>query len=134
MNIDKSSWIHLPLSQNPQIHLPFICLHLDHRELILEGKCDIAPGHKNKQYIYKLADCIQLKPVQATKTHLVDSISVHSNIKQRTVLPTERGYFTLFAQELYRKTVYLSLKKFSHFPNCMYSLWYIYLYVWNLIE
>ena len=61
-----------------------------HRELILGGKCDIAPGHKNKQYIYQLAECIHLKPFQATKTHLVDSISVHSNIKQHTVLPTER--------------------------------------------
>ena len=28
--------------------------------------------------------------VQGTKIHLVDSISVHSNIKQRTVLLTER--------------------------------------------
>ena len=36
------------------------------------------------------ADCIQLKPVQANKIHLVDSINVHSNIEQRTVLPTER--------------------------------------------
>ena len=27
--------------------------------------------------------------VQATKIHFVDSISVNSNIKQRTVLPTE---------------------------------------------
>ena len=95
MDIDKiHSLLKLlnPLTtfQNPQIHLLSICMHLYHRELILEGKCDIAPGHKNKQYICQLAECIQLKPVQATKTHLVDSISVHSNIKQRTVLPTER--------------------------------------------
>ena len=61
-----------------------------HRELILEEKYDEAPGQKIKQYILELAECIQLKPVQATKIHLVDSISVHSNIKQRTVLPTER--------------------------------------------
>ena len=49
-----------------------------------------APGQRIKQYIYQLAKCIQLKPVQATEIHLVDSISVHSNIKLRTVLPTER--------------------------------------------
>ena len=64
---------------------------LNHRELILEGKWDKAAGKKIKQYIYQLAECMQLKPVQATKIHLEDSIgdSVHSNIKQRTVLPTE---------------------------------------------
>ena len=49
-----------------------------HRELILEGKRDKAPGQKIKQYIYQLAECIQLKPVQATKIYLVDRISVHS--------------------------------------------------------
>ena len=36
-----------------------------HRELILEGKCDEAPWQKIKQYIYQLAECIQLKQVQA---------------------------------------------------------------------
>ena len=57
-----------------------------HRELILQGKCDKAPGQKNKQYIYQLAECIQLKPVQATKIHLEDSIIVHFNIKQNAQL------------------------------------------------
>ena len=65
-------------------------MHSRHRDLILKGKCDKAPWPKIKQFIYQLTECIQLKPVQATKIHLVDSISVHSNIKQRTVLPTER--------------------------------------------
>ena len=37
-----------------------------HRELILKGKFDKAPGQKIKQYIYQLAERIQLKPVQAT--------------------------------------------------------------------
>ena len=64
-------------------------LHLDHRELILEGKCENTPGRKkNKQNIFQLPECIQLKPVQATQVHFVDSISVHSSIKQRTVLST----------------------------------------------
>ena len=61
----------------------------DHRELILEGKCDKTPGQKIKQYIYLQVECIQLRPVQATKNHLVDSISVYSNIVRCTVLPTE---------------------------------------------
>ena len=38
---------------------------------------------KIEQYIYQLAEVIELKPV--------DSISVHSNLKQRTVLPTEKN-------------------------------------------
>ena len=42
------------------------------------------------QTIYQLAECIQLKPVQATKFHIVNSSSVHSNIKQPTVLSTDR--------------------------------------------
>ena len=63
---------------------------LGQRELILGGKCDKAPGQKYKQYIYQLAEYIQLKPVQATKIHLVDSIFVYSNITNDTVLPTER--------------------------------------------
>ena len=53
----------------------------NHRELVLEGKCDIASGQKIKQYIYQLAECIQLKPVQATEIHLVDCINVHFKIK-----------------------------------------------------
>ena len=57
---------------------------LKHRELKLEGKCEKTPGQKIKQYIYHLAECIQLKPVQATKIHLVDSIS-YSPIKQNSV-------------------------------------------------
>ena len=61
-----------------------------HRKLILEGKCEKAPGQKINHYNYLLAECIGLRPVQATRIHLVDSISVHSNITQHTVLPTER--------------------------------------------
>jgi len=76
-----------------------------HRELILDGKCDKAPGQKIKQYIYQLAECIELKPVRVTKIHLVDGISVHNNIRQRTVLPTERVIVYFFAQDLYRKTI-----------------------------
>ena len=101
MNIDKSSWIHLPLSQNPQIHLPSICMHLHHRELILKGKCDIAPGHKNKQFICQLAECIQLKPVQATKTYFVNRITVHSNIKTAYSFAHWEGYCILFVPKSY---------------------------------
>ena len=46
-------------------------ISLAHRKLILEGKCDKAPGQKIKQYIFQLiAECIQLKSVQATKYSL----------------------------------------------------------------
>ena len=69
----------------------------DHRELILEG-----PGQK--KLIYQLAECIQLKPVQATSCR--PSNSVHSKVIQRTVLPTER-FIVYFI--LYRRTICLSL-------------------------
>ena len=52
-----------------------------HRKLLQEGKCDEDPEQKIEQFIHLLAECIQLKPVQATEIHFVDSISVHSNIK-----------------------------------------------------
>ena len=32
-----------------------------------EGKCNKAPGQKIKQYIYQLAECIQLKPARRLK-------------------------------------------------------------------
>ena len=120
MDIDKiNSLLKLlnPLTtfQNPQIHLLSICMHLYHRELILEEKCDIAPGHKNKQYICQLAECIQLSPVQATKTHLVDSISLHSNIKKRTVLPTERVIVTFCPILISQNYLSITIKVFT-FP------------------
>ena len=66
---------------------------------------------KSKQYIYQLAECIQLKSVPATKIHLVDSISVHFNIIQRTVLPTEN---------------YLSITiKLFTFTLCAYIIIYV---------
>ena len=87
---------------------------LGQRELILGGKCDKAPGQKYKQYIYQLAEYIQLKPVQATKIHLVDSISVHSNIKQRTVLPTERVIVYFLAKS------YIAELSIHHYKNFLY--------------
>ena len=43
---------------------------MEHRKLYKRGN---VIKQKIKQYIYQLAECIQLKPVQATKIHLVDS-------------------------------------------------------------
>ena len=82
-----------------------------HSKLILEGKCDRAPGQKIRQYVYQLAECIQMKPVQPTKIHLVDSISVHSNTKQRTVLPTERVIVYFLAMS------YITKLSIYHYKN-----------------
>ena len=87
-----------------------------HRELILEGNFDKAPEQKIKQYIYHPAERLQLKPVQATKIHLVDSISVHSNIKQRTVLPTKR-VIVYFLPKSYIAKLSITIKIFT-FPLC----------------
>ena len=57
----------------------------DHRELILERKRNKGHGQKKT---YQLPESIQLKPVQATSCRT--SNSVHSKVKQRTALPTER--------------------------------------------
>ena len=65
--------------QSTKVYPGVMCHH--HRELILDGKCDKAPVQKIKQFIYQLAEYIQLKPVQATKIHLVASICVHCNMK-----------------------------------------------------
>ena len=48
--------------------------------------------------------------VQATKIHLVDSISEHSNIKQLTVLPTERVIVYFFHKSYIAKlSIFISI-------------------------
>ena len=58
----------------------------NHREV---GPIDSALKQKKIQYIYRLAECTQSNPVQATNIHLVDSINVHSNLKQCSVFFSE---------------------------------------------
>ena len=70
-------------------------------------------GKKVKQYIYHLAECIQLKPGQATRTHHVDSISVHSNIEQLTVLPPERVIVCFFPDSYIAKLSIYHYKSFQ---------------------
>ena len=77
-----------------------------HRGLILEGNCDKAPGQNIKQYIYQLAEYIQLKPAQATKIHLVDSINVHSNMNRVIVYFLPRSYIEYLSNT--KKNLYIS--------------------------
>ena len=97
-----------------------ILIHSLHRELILEERCGKSPGQKIEQYIYQLAESIQLKPVQPTKIHLIDSISKYSNIKQRTFSPTERVIVYFLLKSYIAK---LSIYHYKNFHiSCMYSL------------
>ena len=89
---------------------------LNHRELLLEGKCDEAAGQKIKQCIYQLAECIQLKPVQATKLHLLDSISVHSSMKQRTVLSLRELLYTFWPRAISQNYLSITIDIFT----CLY--------------
>ena len=53
----------------------------------------------------QLAECILLKPVQRL---LVDSIRVHSNIKQRTAFSTERVVVYFLSKAFYASTTLFS--------------------------
>ena len=61
-----------------------------------------------------------MKPVQATKIHLVNSICVHSNIKQRTVLPTER--VTFFPRAISQNCLPITIKIFTFFLLYVFSV------------
>ena len=52
-----------------------------------------------------------MKPGQATRTHHVDSISVHSNIEQLTVLPPERVIVCFFPDS------YIAKLSIYHYKN-----------------
>ena len=100
--------------------LSFGKVRLPHRELIQLSK-------KIKQYMYQLAETTQLKLVQATKIHLVANISVQSNIKQRTVLPTERDFVYFLPKSYIPKLSIYHYKNVHISPLvcvlCVYNTW-----------